>query len=50
VGIFAAQAAMEAAQRLEDLGRQGDLTQAEAAYSHLASEITRLEKALREAL
>jgi len=50
VGIFVAQAALAAAQRLEDLGRQGDWTQAETAYGHLVSEIARLEHALRDAL
>ena len=49
-GTFAAQAVVEAAQRLEDLGRQEDLTQAETAYAHLASEMARLEHALRDAL
>src|SRR5262249_58928334 len=50
VGTFAAQAAVAAAQRLEDLGRQGDLTQAEAAYGQLGYEMTRLEQALQDAL
>src|SRR5262249_46029661 len=50
VGTFAASAAMVAAQRLEDLGRQGDVTQVEAAYGHLAREIARLEHALGTAM
>src|SRR5262249_50585945 len=50
VGTFAAPAAVAAAQRLEDLGRQGDLTLAEVAYGQLASEVAQLKDALRAAL
>ncbi len=46
VGHFGAQAAFEAALRLEVMGRGGDLTQAEAVYAELANEVTRLEGAL----
>jgi HPt (histidine-containing phosphotransfer) domain-containing protein len=46
VGNFGAQAAFEAALRLEAMGRGGDLTQAEAAHAELTKELLRLEEAL----
>jgi len=50
VGIFVAQAALEAAQRLDALGRQEDWPQAEIAYAHLVREVAQLEHALRAVL
>jgi HPt (histidine-containing phosphotransfer) domain-containing protein len=50
LGTLAAPAALAAAQRLENLGRQGDMAQAEVAYANLANEIARLEHALRDTL
>jgi CheY-like chemotaxis protein/HPt (histidine-containing phosphotransfer) domain-containing protein len=46
VGTFGARAAVEAALRLETMGREGDLTQAEAAYAALEAGIQRLKPAL----
>jgi two-component system sensor histidine kinase/response regulator len=46
VGNFAAHAAFQAAARLEMLGRQGDLTQAQETYAALQQEIERLRPAL----
>jgi HPt (histidine-containing phosphotransfer) domain-containing protein len=46
VGNFGAQAAFEVALRLEVMGRDGDLAQAEAVYAELANEVTHLEGAL----
>ncbi len=46
VGNFAVHAAFQAAARLEMLGRQGDLTQAQEAYAALQQEIERLRPAL----
>ena len=46
VGSFGAQAAFEAAQRLETLARNADLSGAEAAYTALATEIARLDPVL----
>jgi two-component system sensor histidine kinase/response regulator len=46
VGNFAAHAAFQAAARLEMLGRQGDLTQAQEAYAALQQDIERLRPAL----
>ena len=49
VVVFSAQAAGEAAQRLETISRQGDLAQAQEAYTALEKEIKSL-KAKLEAL
>jgi CheY-like chemotaxis protein len=46
VGIVGARAAAEAARRLESLGREGNLSQAEDAYHDLEEAIGRLEPAL----
>jgi signal transduction histidine kinase/DNA-binding response OmpR family regulator len=46
VGNFAAHAAFQAAARLEMLGRQGDLAEAQEAYAALEQEIERLRPAL----
>jgi len=46
VGNFAARPAVEAALRLEQMGRRGDLTEAESAFQALAQEIERLKPAL----
>ncbi|MFZ1947687.1 MAG: response regulator, partial [bacterium] len=46
VGNFAAKAAFEAAQRLEKIGRDGSLDQAEAARAMLENELERLKPAL----
>jgi PAS domain S-box-containing protein len=46
VGNFDARRAYEAARRLEDLGRRGDLAAAAAAYRALTREIARVEKEL----
>ena len=46
VGNFGAEAAFEAALRLEKMGRAGDLTGIEEAYAALESEMQRLEPAL----
>jgi HPt (histidine-containing phosphotransfer) domain-containing protein len=43
VGNFAAQPAFEAALKLEILGRDGRLSEAEPAFAQLENEITRLE-------
>jgi CheY-like chemotaxis protein len=48
VANFAAQSAFEAALRLEMMGRQGDLREAEEAYVALQQEIERLEPALAD--
>jgi HPt (histidine-containing phosphotransfer) domain-containing protein len=44
---FAAHPTAAAAQRLEILGRQGNMQEAKSAYASLETEITRLMKALR---
>jgi signal transduction histidine kinase/DNA-binding response OmpR family regulator len=46
VGNFAAQPAFEAALKLEVLGRDGSLSEAEPAYAELENEIKRLKSAL----
>jgi CheY-like chemotaxis protein len=46
VGNFAAKSAFEAAQRLERIGRDGDLSEAAEAYQVLEREIERLKPAL----
>lgn len=46
VGNFGAQAAFDAALALEQMGRQGDLSGAEAALAHLTAEIARLQPVL----
>ncbi len=46
MGIFAAASAVEAAFRLEEIGRDGDTTHAEEAYTALEREIQRLEPVL----
>jgi HPt (histidine-containing phosphotransfer) domain-containing protein len=46
IGTFCAPAAFEAAGRLEQLGRDGDLTEAEAALTALEAEITQVQGAL----
>jgi CheY-like chemotaxis protein len=46
VSNFAAKSAVEAAQRLEQIGREGDLSQADEAYQALEQEIERLKPAL----
>ncbi len=46
VSSFGAQAAREAALKLEGIGRSGDLTHAAAAWAELESEITHLTQAL----
>jgi HPt (histidine-containing phosphotransfer) domain-containing protein len=50
VSNFGAQAATEAAYRLETLGRQGKLEQAEEALPDLLSEFVQLESALHQLL
>ncbi len=50
VGHFGAQAAVEAARRLEAMGREGDLSQAEDAYAALAAAAERLRPALARLL
>lgn len=47
-GVFRAEAAVEAAQRLEKMGREGDLDGAEEAVSALAHELDRLKPVLAE--
>lgn len=46
VGNFGAQAAFDAALALEQMGRQGDLSGADAAFAHLTAEIARLHPVL----
>ncbi len=46
VGNFSARSAFEAALRLEGMGREGDLGQAETAVAALEAEIARLKPAL----
>ena len=46
VGNFAARNAYEAAQKLETMGREGDLAAVGAAYAALEDEVTRLAQAL----
>jgi PAS domain S-box-containing protein len=48
VGNFAAKEALAAAQRLEIMGRDGDLDKAGAAYVALESQLARLTEALRK--
>ena len=48
VATFAAKPATEAALRLETMGRSGDVSGVEAAFSALQAELTRLEPALQE--
>ena len=48
VGIFAAQPAFEGALRLENIGRAGDLTEAEPVYHALLQEIERLKPAFAD--
>jgi HPt (histidine-containing phosphotransfer) domain-containing protein len=45
-GLFAAKPALEAARKLEALGRQGNLSEAEEAWSALEQEVGRLRPAL----
>ncbi len=45
VGVFAAQGAFAAALTLEQMGRTGDLTQAEEAYASLERELEALKSA-----
>ena len=47
-GVFKAEAVVEAAQRLEMMGREGDLDGVEAALSALAHELDRLKPVLAE--
>ena len=47
-GVFKAEAAVDAAQRLEKMGRDGDLDGAEEALSALARELDRLKPVLAE--
>ena len=47
-GIFKAQAAVSAAQRLEKMGKDGDFAGAEEAWSTLAVELARVKAVLRE--
>jgi HPt (histidine-containing phosphotransfer) domain-containing protein len=46
VGNFDARRAFESARRLEEMGRRGELAEAEAAYRALSREIALVEKAL----
>ncbi|HVS38294.1 MAG TPA: Hpt domain-containing protein, partial [Gemmataceae bacterium] len=46
VGIFGARWAVEAASRLEAMGRRGDLTGAEEAWKRLDAAVARLKPAL----
>jgi hypothetical protein len=46
VGNFAAQPAFEAALKMEALGRDGTLSEAETAYAELEKEIQRLKPAM----
>jgi len=46
--IFAAGGAVEAAQRLEDMGAEGDLSGADACWAELGQEVERLTAALAE--
>ncbi|MCS6925630.1 MAG: Hpt domain-containing protein [Candidatus Binatia bacterium] len=48
VGNFGAQAAFDAALALEQMGRQGDLSGADAAFAHLEAEIARLQPVLSQ--
>jgi PAS domain S-box-containing protein len=48
VGNFAAQSAVEAAQRLETMGRRGDLARVEEGYAALEKEIERLKTILAD--
>ena len=47
VSVFGAEPAREAAWRLESMGREGNLSQAETAWAALENEIERLKPALR---
>ena len=47
-GVFMARPTVAAAQRLEQMGRDGDLTEAEAAWPALATELDRLVRGLAE--
>ena len=47
-GVFMARAAVAAAQRLEQMGRDGDLSEAEEAWPALAAELDRLTRDLAE--
>jgi hypothetical protein len=46
VGTFGADAAFEAALRIETMARSGDLTHAELAYAALEAALTRIRPAL----
>ena len=46
-GSLAAPGAAEAARRLEEIGRSGDLSQAESAFEDLSREARRVEQELR---
>jgi HPt (histidine-containing phosphotransfer) domain-containing protein len=46
VGNFSAKAAFDVAQGLEDIGREGDLSRAQATFSDLKQELERLMPAL----
>ena len=48
VAIFGARRACDAAQKLETLGRAGNLNGSEEAYTALEKEITQLNQALAE--
>jgi hypothetical protein len=48
LGQFGAEAACAAAQQLESLGQQGDLTEAAAACAVLEEELNRVEPALAQ--
>ena len=47
-GVFRAQATVAAAQLLEQMGREGDLTEAEEAWSALEDELDRLQPVLEQ--
>ena len=48
VGNFGARPAFEAAVRLEEIGKSGDLSEAESALTALKTELERLEQELRK--
>jgi HPt (histidine-containing phosphotransfer) domain-containing protein len=50
VGTFSAKKALETAFRLETMGRDGELQEAEAVYSKLKQEVEELDAALRATL
>ena len=46
MGSFAAQPAVEAALKLESMGRDGNLSETERAYAELEKEINRLKSSM----